>query len=55
MKVRQYDACLRDSVVLPYISVLLGMKFMTPEIPFLLTNCSFITVEVPVHSSQTGT
>jgi hypothetical protein len=37
MKVRQRGACLRDSVGLPYISVLLVMEFTTPEIPFLLT------------------
>jgi hypothetical protein len=37
MKVRQRGAYLRDSVVRTYISVLLAVKFTTPEIPFLLT------------------
>lgn len=36
MKVRQRGACLRGSVVLPYVSVLLATKFTTSEIPFCL-------------------
>ena len=45
-KVDQRGACRHDSVVLPYISVLLTMNFTTPEIPFqqseLLLLCNFL-------------
>jgi len=53
MKVPQRGACVRDSDVLPYISILLAMQFTTPEIPFLLIKRNFSTVEGPVHSART--
>ena len=53
MKVHQRGACRRDNAVLPYISVLLAMKFTTPEIPFLLTKWSVSIVEGPVLSAPT--
>jgi len=54
MTVRQRGVCHRNSVGIPYISVLLAMQFTTPEIPFFLTKWSFSIVEDPVHSARTG-